>query len=67
MFAGKQHSRYMSKLSQLLTINAQLHEDVVQPHNHKYVAHQLSLLYVRPHRFAYNRRILEVSIKLMFW
>ena len=57
----------MSKLSQLLTINSQLHEDVVQPHNHKYVAHQLSLLYVRPQRFAYNRVILQVSQKLMFW
>ena len=37
----------MSRLNQVVAIAAQISADVANPHNHKYLSHQLALLHVR--------------------
>ena len=55
--------RYCTKLAELqqvITLAHQLNGDVVTLDNHKYIAHQLALLYVRSKSYKDNISLLQV-------
>ncbi|GBG69142.1 hypothetical protein CBR_g3841 [Chara braunii] len=59
---GLEYLSHVSQINQILTLGGQLEEDVQRQHNHKYIAHQLALLYqclnqVRGETKVFKRRI----------
>lgn len=47
MLAGGDYLEYINLLNQLMMMATQLHNDALDPRNHKYAAHQVAILYVR--------------------
>lgn len=48
IFAGSNYLDYISALNQVMMMATQLHNDALDPRNHKYAAHQIALFYVCP-------------------
>ncbi len=45
--AGASYFSYVSMLNQLVFMSTQMYHDACNPQHHKYMAHQIALLYVR--------------------